>query len=89
MDDARYDQRDKRDHWKPFEQVRYPPVFVWPAQPLCILEWLFGYPSYLLPWNLLYAAIAAGLWLYLTPATGTVRTLAPAGSPSCSRATWF
>jgi hypothetical protein len=77
MDDARYGQRDKRGHWKPFKLVHYPPVFVWPAQPLGILKWLFGYPSYLLPWNLLYAAIAAAVWLYLTPATETLRTLAP------------
>ena len=51
-------QRDKRGDWKPFKAIEYPPVFVWPAQPLAFLKWLFGYPGYILPWNLLYAALA-------------------------------
>ena len=57
MDDALYGQRDKRGNWKPFKRVMYPAVFVWPVQPLAILQWLFSYPGYILPWNLLYAAI--------------------------------
>jgi sterol desaturase/sphingolipid hydroxylase (fatty acid hydroxylase superfamily) len=77
MDDALYGQRDKRGNWKPFERVRYPAVFVWPVQPLAILKWLFSYPGYVLPWNLLYAAIAAVVWMYLTPSVETLRTFAP------------
>jgi hypothetical protein len=38
---------------------------------------LLSYPSYILPWNLLYAAIAAGIWLYLTPPVDTLKTFAP------------
>ena len=48
-----------------------------PARPRGIARWLFSYPSYLLPWNLLYGAIAVLVWLYLTPATATLETLAP------------
>jgi hypothetical protein len=77
MDDAAYGQRDRRGDWKPFKRVEYPAVFVWPLRPLAILRWLFGYPSYLLPWNLLYGAIAVGVWLYLTPPVETLQTFAP------------
>jgi sterol desaturase/sphingolipid hydroxylase (fatty acid hydroxylase superfamily) len=77
MDDALYGQRDRRGHWKPFNLVQYPPVFVWPVQPLGIVRWLFGYPSYVLPWNAFYAAVAVGVWLYLTPAVATLQTFAP------------
>ena len=77
MDDARYGQRDKRGNWKPFKPVEYPAVFVWPLQPRGILQWLFSYPSYILPWNLLYAAIAVAVWMYLTPPVETLQTFAP------------
>ncbi len=77
MDDAAYGVRDRRGDWKPFRHVAYPAVFVWPAQPLALLRWLFGYPGYILPWNLLYAAIAVAVWLYLTPPVETMQTFAP------------
>ena len=77
MDDARYGQRDKRGNWKPFKRVKYPAVFVWPVEPLGILQWLFSYPSYVLPWNLLYAAVAVAVWMFLTPPVETLQTFAP------------
>jgi hypothetical protein len=77
MDDALYGQRDKRGNWKPFKRVRYPTVFVWPLRPLGILQWLFSYPSYILPWNLLYAAIAVAVWIFLTPPVETLQAFAP------------
>jgi hypothetical protein len=77
MDDALYGQRDKRGNWKPFKRVEYPGVFIWPAQPRGILKWLFSYPSYILPWNLLYAFTAVVVWLYLTPPVETLQTFAP------------
>ena len=67
MDDALYGTRDKRGDWAPAKLIEYPPVLVWPAQPARFLKWLFGYPGYILPWNLAYAAFAVLLWLYLTP----------------------
>jgi hypothetical protein len=76
MDDTGYGQRDKRGNWKPFKRVEYPAVFAWPVQPLSILKWLFGYPSYILPWNLLYAAIALVVWMY-PPPIETLQTFAP------------
>jgi sterol desaturase/sphingolipid hydroxylase (fatty acid hydroxylase superfamily) len=77
MDDALYGTRDKRGDWAPAKLIEYPPVFVWPAQPARFLKWLFGYPGYILPWNLAYAAFAVLLWLYLTPAMATMKTFSP------------
>jgi hypothetical protein len=48
-----------------------------PVRPLGILQWLFSYPSYILPWNLLYAAIAVAVWTFLTPPVETLQTFAP------------
>jgi len=67
MDDSLYGTRDRRGDWKPFERIQYPPVFVWPVQPVKFIKWLFGYPGYILPWNLLYAGVSVIIWLYLTP----------------------
>jgi len=77
MDDTLYGQRDRRGDWKPFRHVAYPAVFVWPAQPVAFLKWLFGYPGYILPWNLLYGVVAVLVWLYLTPSVETMQSFAP------------
>jgi sterol desaturase/sphingolipid hydroxylase (fatty acid hydroxylase superfamily) len=77
MDDLAYGKRDKRGNWSPLKRIEYPPVFVWPAQPLKFLKWFFGYPGYLLPWNAIYGAFAIGLWLFLTPPMETMRSFEP------------
>ncbi|MBN9023069.1 MAG: sterol desaturase family protein, partial [Rhizobiales bacterium] len=77
MDDSAFGSRDKRGNWTPSQPYEYAPVFVWPVRPLRLLKWLFGFPGYFLPWNLLFAFIALGMWLYLTPDMATMRTLAP------------
>jgi sterol desaturase/sphingolipid hydroxylase (fatty acid hydroxylase superfamily) len=77
MNDADYGTRDRRGSWKPASLIEYPPVFVWPAQPMGFLKWLFGYPGYILPWNLFYALLAVFLWIYLAPPLDTMRTFAP------------
>ncbi|HEY3148401.1 MAG TPA: hypothetical protein VGJ75_18735 [Dongiaceae bacterium] len=77
MDDSRYGTRNRRGDWKPARLLEYPPLFVWPVQPLAVLKWLFGFPGYLLPWNLLYAGIALLCWLCATPPLETMRELAP------------
>jgi sterol desaturase/sphingolipid hydroxylase (fatty acid hydroxylase superfamily) len=73
MDDTHYGTSDRRGDWKPFKVIQYPPVFVWPAQPMKLLKWLFGYPGFILPWNLLYAMVGLVLWLYLTPPIETMK----------------
>jgi sterol desaturase/sphingolipid hydroxylase (fatty acid hydroxylase superfamily) len=77
IDEGKYGTRDPRGNWKPFARVVYPPVFVWPIQPLGILKWFFGNPGYLLPWNLIYAVIAVLVWRYLTPPLETMTSFAP------------
>jgi sterol desaturase/sphingolipid hydroxylase (fatty acid hydroxylase superfamily) len=74
MDDALYGSRDKRGDWKPFKIIAYPPVFTWPVKPFKFARWLLGYPGFILPWNLLYAAVATGLW-FLLPSMETMRSL--------------
>jgi sterol desaturase/sphingolipid hydroxylase (fatty acid hydroxylase superfamily) len=74
MDDLLHGTRDKRGDWKPLERIEYPPVFVWPVAPVRFLKWFFGYPGYLLPWNLIYAAAGVALWYFLTPALETMRS---------------
>ena len=77
MDDALYGTRDKRGDWKPNKLNAYPPVFVWPAKPVAFAKWLFGYPGYILPWNLVYSLVALVLWLYFTPSMSTMQHFAP------------
>jgi sterol desaturase/sphingolipid hydroxylase (fatty acid hydroxylase superfamily) len=60
-------RRDRRGDYRPAKLLAPPPVFVWPPQPTGFLKWLFGFPGYLWPWNLLYVAIATVTWLLLTP----------------------
>jgi sterol desaturase/sphingolipid hydroxylase (fatty acid hydroxylase superfamily) len=75
MDDTLYGTRNKRGDWKPFKLSEDPPVFVWPARPVAFVKWLFGYPGYILPWNLVYAGISLLLWRYLTPSMAVMKTL--------------
>lgn len=75
MDDTLYGKRNKRGDWAPAKLLSYPPVFVWPVQPIRFLKWVFGYPGYLMPWNVLYAVIGTLLWLYATPSFETTKTL--------------
>ncbi len=77
MDDTKYGTRDKSGHWKPFNPIAYPPVFVWPAKPKGVLRWLFGYPGYLLPDNLFYALVATLVWTYFTPPLEAMKSFEP------------
>ena len=66
--------RDARGFWQP-ERGTAPanPWFSWPLKPGQALKWLFGFPGYLYPWNLLYMGIAALTWLHFQPALFTLR----------------
>jgi sterol desaturase/sphingolipid hydroxylase (fatty acid hydroxylase superfamily) len=74
MDDEALGSRNPRGEWKPHEPLRYPPVFIWPPQPRKFVGWLFGFPGYIWPWNLLYAVIGLAVWLYATPTFEATRT---------------
>ena len=72
MDDRQFGKRDERGNWKPDKPLENAPVFVFPPQPLKFLKWL---PNYFVPWNLLFMALAAVFWFFLTPDKETMKTL--------------
>jgi sterol desaturase/sphingolipid hydroxylase (fatty acid hydroxylase superfamily) len=74
MDDLRYGIRNKRGDWKPSNPLAYPPLFTWPAKPVALLKWFFGFGGYILPWNVLYALMGCGIWLFLTPSFEEIRS---------------
>ncbi|MDA9329999.1 hypothetical protein N8Z41_00155 [Amylibacter sp.] len=67
MVESDYGNRDKRGHYKPNEQVSYPPVFVWPLKPIRALKWVFSIPGYFVPWNLFYVLVGLLSWFYFSP----------------------
>ena len=73
MDDLTYGTRNKRGDWAPNAALQSAPIFVWPPQPVKFLKWL---PGYFLPWNVMYMALGAIYWFYLTPSLATMQTLA-------------
>src|ERR1700733_3232896 len=72
MDDLLAGTRNKRGDWAPKDRLETAPLFVFPPQPLKFLKWL---PGYFLPWNVLFMAIAAANWFWLTPPIDTMKTL--------------
>ena len=74
MDDLQFGTRNKRGDFAPKDPLQTAPLFVFPPQPLNFIKWL---PSYFFPWNLLFMALAALFWFYLTPNTETMQTLSP------------
>jgi len=77
LDDSAFGSRDRRGDWRPDKPITYPPVFIWPPAPQKFLRWFFGFPGYIWPWNLLYAAIGGLVYLYATPSMETAKTFAP------------
>ena len=74
LNESNLGTRDKRGNWKPKKAISYGPFFEWPPNPKALFKWLFGFPGYFLPWNLLYAFGAIVIWLYLTPSLGKMAT---------------
>lgn len=67
MDESKYGKTDTRGNWSPDARISYGPFFTWPPQVSALAKWLFGYPGYFLPWNVLYAVAAILIWQFLTP----------------------
>ena len=66
--------RDKRGYWRPNNKLNYGPFLVWPFRPLVFLKWLFGYPGYIFPWNILYLILTIFVWMFLTPSVEVMKT---------------
>ena len=69
--------RDRQGNWKPVERIEMIGATRWPPNLGAILQWLFGWPGFLWPWNALWFGIAAATWLWLTPPLATMVTLQP------------
>ena len=59
--------RNAKGEWRPPYPVRYAPVFAWPLRLVDIVKWLFRYPGFLWPTNLLLFAISAVSWYFTQP----------------------
>ncbi|MDZ4816812.1 MAG: sterol desaturase family protein [Verrucomicrobiota bacterium] len=59
--------RNAKGEWRPPYAIKYAPIFRWPPQIKGVFKWLFGYPGYLWPWNVIYVAIVLVSWFYLQP----------------------
>lgn len=75
MDETKFGTEDSRGYWAPDKPINYGPAFNWPPKPKALLKWFFGFPGYLLPWNVLYAVAAFGIWFFLTPGLENFQTL--------------
>ena len=49
------------------------PIFTWPLQPVAAAKFLFGYPGYFVPMNILYMGLAMISWFWLTPELASMR----------------
>ena len=67
MEESKYGKRDNRGNWVPDARISYGPFFSWPPQAIALFKWLFAFPGYFLPWNVLYALLAIFIWQFLTP----------------------
>ncbi len=47
-----------------------------PSSHWAVLKWLFGYPGYFLPWNVVYMALPVVIWVYFTPPLAEMKTFA-------------
>lgn len=66
---------DSSDIYKPDYQIKMPPLFEWPPQPLAALRWLFF--GMLFPWGFIFIGLAFVSWYYLTPSLGVMSELRP------------
>ena len=75
MAQEKYGRETPRGDWEPLEPISYGPFFSWPPQPKTLFKWVFGFPGYFLPWNVLYAVGAILIWRFATPSLETMQTL--------------
>jgi sterol desaturase/sphingolipid hydroxylase (fatty acid hydroxylase superfamily) len=72
MNDLDFGIRDKRGDWRPNQPLKVGPLLDFPWSPRHVLKWL---PSYFLPWNVVFMAVGAIFWFYLTPSRETLQTI--------------
>jgi sterol desaturase/sphingolipid hydroxylase (fatty acid hydroxylase superfamily) len=75
MDENKIGRMDRPSSWVPNKLVSYGPAFAFPPQPLNFIKWFFGFPGFLFPWLVIYAALAFVIWNYLTPPLEQMKNL--------------
>ena len=58
---------------EPHIPIVVPPVFAWRPRPVATAKFLFGYPGYFMPMNILYMVLAVVCWFWLTPALSSMQ----------------
>ncbi len=71
MNDLEFGTRDKRGNWRPNRRLEVGPLLDMPWNLMRVLKWI---PSYFLPWNVVFFAIAGLFWVSLTPERTTLQT---------------
>ena len=77
MDESKYGAEDSRGYWSPHKLISYGPVFSWPPDPKALFKFFFHIPGYFFPSNVLFAALAVLIWVFLTPDMDTMQSLSP------------
>ena len=74
MSEAITNPRDVNGEWRPVEPIQPAPINAWPPQPAKTLKWLFGWPGFIWPENIMWLGISVLTWLYLTPELAAMKT---------------
>ena len=67
-------ETETTERGEPDTPIVGPPIFVWPPRPVAVAKFLFGYPGYFVPMNILYMILAVVTWFWLTPDLATMQT---------------
>jgi len=67
MKESEFGFRDTKGNYSPKKRVGYPPIFIWPLQPLNAIKWIVSIPGYFLPWNAFYVFLGLVCWFCLSP----------------------
>jgi len=59
--------RTKAGDWAPSKPVEYAPILKFPLNIKNIFKWMFAYPGYLWPFNVIYFGIVLLTWNYFQP----------------------
>ena len=74
MNELKFGTKNKRGDFSPAEPLQIAPYFEFPPRPTKLMIFFKGY---FWPWNLMFMALAALFYFYLTPSPETTKILAP------------
>ena len=74
MGETDHNLRNDRGEWSPAAPIVSAPISAWPPQPAKTLKWLFAWPGFIWPENLIWLGISVFTWVFLTPALSSMQT---------------